>query len=129
MSENVDAGHRAIKLEKAAGHMVPSCDQSQAAVSLLSDPLRSLMRIPESIIGVVAQHDTAKRPIPRISGNAQHIVEVNLRIDARDEELATLSFAEEVEAALETQTATGQHDSRIVRRCATLDRRGDREPN
>jgi len=129
VSDNLDAGHRAIKLEKAARHVVPGGDQSQAAEALLSDPLRSLMRIPKSIVGVVAQHDTAKRPIPRTSGNAQHIVEINLRIDARDEELATLSFAEEFEAALETQTATGQHDNRIGRRCAQLDRRGDRKPN
>jgi hypothetical protein len=87
------------------------------------------MRIPESVIGVVAQHDTAKRPIPRISGNAQHIVEVNLWIDARYEELATLSFAQEFEAALESQAAAGQHDNRIGRRCAGLDRRRSRKPN
>ena len=116
MSHDVDLRHRPVEFEQAARHVVPGGDQSQAAKTLAADPLRRFLRIAKGIVGLMAEHDAAKRPVRSTPRNAQQIVQIDLLVDAGDEELAALSLAEKVNAALQAQAAAGQHDNCVGRR-------------
>jgi hypothetical protein len=51
----------------------------------------------------------------------QKILQIDLMIDARDKQLASFPFAQEGDAAIEAQTAAGQHDDGIGSLSAVLD--------
>jgi len=108
--------HNTVEFEKTARHVVPGRNQTQAAKALLPHPLRGLTRVPKGILGVVAECHAASGPIRSVPRNPQQLIKIDLPIDPRDKELAPFSLTQQLDAALEAQTAAGQHDDGISRR-------------
>jgi len=101
--------------------------------ALLPHPLGRLASIAEGVYRAVAEHDAAGGPragrLQILAGAAQKTLQVDVMIDARDEELAPFSFAQQRDAAIHALAAAGQHDDRVGGLRAVLGRRLDREPN
>ena len=121
MRNNLDLRQSSVELEQTARHVIPGGYETQVIKTLAADPLRRLLRIAEGIVGLMAEHDAAERPVGcgglgGMARNAQQIVQIDLVVDAGDEELAAFPLAEKVNAALEAQAAAGQHDNGVGRR-------------
>src|SRR5947209_8970383 len=96
--------------------------------TLAADPQRCLLRIAEGIVGLMAEHDAAERPVRSTPRNTQQIVKIDLLVDAGDEELAAFPLTKKVNAALQAQAAAGQHDNGVGCRRPRFARRRRRKP-
>src|SRR5271166_1210196 len=98
--------HGTVEFEKTARDVVPGRNETQAAKALLPHPLRRFTRVPKGILGIVAECCAASGPIRSVPRNPQQLIEIDPLIDPRDKELAPFSLTQQLDTALETQTAS-----------------------
>jgi hypothetical protein len=101
VSHNLDFRHDAAELEATAPHVIPGGNQAETAKIVASDPMCRFLRIAESILRLMPEHDAAKRPIWGVPGNPQHVAESNPLINSGDKEHAAFSFTQQFEAAFQ----------------------------
>src|SRR6266481_720164 len=117
MRDDFDLGHRSLEFEETAAHVIPSGDEPQAVKALLPHPLSRLAGIAEGVGCPVAEHDATVGPVVRslrtIPRAAQKILQIDLLIDAGDEELAPFSLTQQRDAAIQPLTTARQHDDGV----------------